>query len=42
MGNRVKLSKELSHGDGLWVQCPEDDLLLLTISSLIHEIQCVS
>lgn len=42
MGDWVKLSKELSHGNGLWVHCPEDDLLLLIIPFLIHESQSVS
>lgn len=40
MGNKIKLSKELSHGNGLWVQCPVDDPLL-SVALLIHERQRV-
>ena len=41
MGNFVKLSKQLSNGNGLWVHCCEDDLLLITVVPLVHESQGV-
>lgn len=41
MGNKVKLSKELPHCDGLWVQCHEDDPLLLTKAFTVHQSECV-
>lgn len=42
MWNWIKLSKELSHCNRLWVQSPENDLLFVSVSVVIHEGHCIS
>lgn len=42
MWNWIKLSKELSHCNSLRVQSPENDLLFVSVSVVIHEGHCIS
>lgn len=41
VGNKVKLPEELSHCNGLRVQRPVDDPLLLTVPFIVHQSQRV-